>query len=375
MAKYLKVSNLLEQRLRHGDYLLKDFPTDRQLSAEFEVDTRTARKAVAQLIKTGLLVRQPNGRPAAAATIATGGRQKDGKTRTDGKPKEKGTRHTGLHVALLTVAYPSPYTWRWQQALSRVVEKREGLFRPVSYVHLDDPAVTATLESFDVIFFGLPGCDPSDHLLRTIERSRGSAIFLDSDQSKHGFPSVWLASPQMTEKLLEHMAEQGHERIACLNTQPHNDVTDLRIKVWRNWAGDQRGGVLIDQPVAMGGSPMEKAYQVTLETLDGGGFQADGLLCCTSAAAKGVYRALHERGLEAGRDLAVCASDDGAGEAPYLVPSLTSIQDPDPTPYLDVCLDWVQNGARDWKGPLLVQPPRVPLFIGESSQRLRQPSS
>ena len=345
--KFESISKLLQRRIEHGDYLLKDFPTDRQLAAEFEVDTRTARKAVARLIEGGLLVRKPNGRPAVAS---------------DGE--QSGT----MRIAMLSVAYPSPYTWRWQSAISELAMRRTWMFRPITYTHLDDTIVPHTLGGFDGVFIGPSSNDAPGPLLRTVERIGTPVVFLDSDLSQAGHPSLWLAPPSFTDRLLEHLAQRGHKRIACLNTQPHNAVTDIRISAWRKWTtAHGAAGKLIDQPVQAFGSTVERAYQAAKHTLAEGGFDATALLCCTSAAAKGVYRAMHEAGLQVGRDLAVCSSDDGVGESPYFIPSLTSLQDPDPTPYLNVCLDWMERGGKDWKGPLLVQPKKVPLMIGEST--------
>lgn len=348
MAKYLSVKHLLQRRIGHGDYLLKEFPTDRELSAEFECDTRTARKAVAELIQEGLLVRQRNGRPIVNVSLVS--------------------RKQQMRVALLTVGYPTPFTARWQRALEQALGMRGGLLRPVSYRHMDDPIVRDTLEGFDGVFFGLPGEDPTDHLLRAIARAERPVVFLDGDLSKHGFPSIWLAAPRAITLLLNHLVKRGHQKVAWLNTQPHVHVIQERFAAWQEWSSrGGRGGRVIDEPVASFESPLERAYHAALRALDTGGFDASALLCCTSAAAKGVYRALHDRGLKVGQDLAVCSADDGAGEAQYLVPSLTSLQDPDPAPYLSVCLDWIERGGSDWQGPLLVQPKHVPIFLGEST--------
>lgn len=362
MAKFHNVAERLEERIRMGDYLLKDFPTDRQLSAEFEVDTRTARKAVSQLIENGLLSRQSNGRPTVGPALGGPTCAVTPKMR---RPVEV---EVGLRIAFLTVAYPTPHAWRWQRAIKAAVDQRGGLFRPVTYTHLDDPIVSDTLEGFGAAFIGLPASGVTDHFLRTIERSTTPLVFIDADLSDRGHPSVWLASPAMTRQLLDHMTDTGHQRVAFLNTQPHSHVVRQRRELWQQWAGTDRGGRLVDRPVESFGSAIEQAYRVTLDVVrNEGGFDADALLCCTAAAAKGVYRALHECGIEVGRDLAVCACDDGAGEASYLVPSLTSLTDPDPSPYLEVCLDWIERGGRQWHGPMLVQPPSVPLFVGEST--------
>lgn len=350
LAKHARISKLLQRRIQHGDYLLTPFPTDRELAAEFEVDTRTARRAVASLIAMGRLVRQPNGRPTVAAA--------------------NGPDRASLRVAMLSVAYPSPYTWRWQRAIEHLVHAKGWLFRPVTYTHLDDPIITDTLEGFDGVFFGLPGSDPSEHLLRTARRSGRPIVFLDADLSARGFTSIWLAAPSFITRLLDHLREQGHQRVAFLNTQSHNAVIDVRMDGWRTWTERHNArGAFIDRPVEAFGSPLDRAYEVANEVLAAGGFDATSLFCSTSAAAKGVYRALHEHGLEPGRDLAICAADDGVGEAPYFIPSLTSLQDPSPDAYLSPCIDWMERGGKGWQGPLLVQPKGVPLFIGESTQK------
>lgn len=347
--KYAHVADVLARRITLGNYLLTDFPTDRQLSAEFEVDTRTARKAVARLIAEGLLARQRNGRPAVQAVLHE--------------------QKAGLRVALLAVAYPTPFTGRWQRAIEAAVLPAGGTCRLVTYTHLDDAVVKDTIENFDGVFFGLPSEAPTPHFLRLVARAKRPVVFLDCDLSGHGLPSLWLVAPSLTTRLLDHLAGLGHAKVAFLNTQPHGEVTRERTRAWREWtAARGRAGRLVDDPVEPFGFAMERAYEATLRVLDsGGGFDATALLCCTSAAAKGAYRALFERNVVVGRDLAVCSADDGAGEARFFVPSLTSITALDPAPYVAVCLDWMRDGGLNWKGPLLVQPHDVPLFIGEST--------
>ena len=351
MGKYLHVSDLLERRIRHGDYLLKTFPTDRQLSSEFEVDTRTARRAVAKLIDAGLLVRRANGRPAVAGA--------------DDEPDARARRP--LRVALLAIAYPTPAVWQWQRAIGQLAAGRGALFRPVTFVHVDDAAVQDTLEGFDGVFFGIFGHDPTPHLLRTIRRCRTPVVFLGTDASDEGFPSIQLTAPAQITRLLDHLADAGHDRVACLNTQARNVVTRQRLAAWADWAGEGRRGLLVDQPVEPFGSAAEQAYAAALAAFDGGGFGATALFCCTAAAAKGVYRAAHERSVRIGEDLAVCAADDGVGEGRLLVPSLTALQNPDPARHLRPCFDWFERGGGAWPGPLLVRPKRSAMFVGEST--------
>ena len=67
-----------------------------------------------------------------------------------------------------------------------------------------------------------------------------------------------------------------------------------------------------------------------------------------------------------GRDVSVCTV--GAGLERYAIPSQTSLQPPDPGPYLEACMDWMTSkGDEPWVGPLLVQPASVELVKGEST--------
>lgn len=355
MPKYARVANLLQQRIAYGDYFLKGFPTDRDLSAEFEVDTRTARRAVATLIEAGLLERQPNGRPAVVSV--------------------SGVKHDTLRIAMLSVAYPTPFTARWQDAIDTALESRNSLFRLVTYTHLDDTVVTDTLENFDGIFFGLPGGNPTEHVLRTVRRANKRVVFLDRDMSAEGFPSIWLASPAYTQQLLDHLGHRGHTRVACLNTQTHGSVIEARIGIWQRWTAARNTACrLVDHGRRRFYSPVDEAYRATIATLDDGGFDATALFCTTLAAAKGANRAFYERGIKVGKDIYVCAADDGAGEARFMTPSLTSITDHDPAPYLAKCIDWMEKQS-DWTGPLLLQPDVVHLFIGESTAGVDRVSS
>lgn len=353
MAKYLDVKNLLEKRVLHGDYLLQEFPTDRELAGELQVDTRTARKAVQELIDAGLLARQSNGRVAVC------------------RAKEAAERV--LRIALLTVSYPTPYAERWHGAIEAVAAKQGMIVRVVGFTHLDDPVIRETLRAFDGIFFSAPATDVPPTLLASIRDSRSPVVFLDLDVSAHGLPCLWLASPIYIRRLLDHLHALGHKQIACLNTQPHGEVIVQRLDQCKLWfAATNVVGRLIDEPVQPSDDAMRRAYDVMKRLLADGRFNATALCCMTSAAAKGAMRALHEAGLRVGTDISVCAAEDGAGEAQFLVPSLTSMRDADPQPYLSLCMDWMARGGRDWVGPLLVQPHEVPLFVGESTGPARR---
>ena len=60
-TKSYRMESILEERIVMGDYTLLDFPAERKLAAAFNVTQMTARKAVKNLERRGLLRRLPNG--------------------------------------------------------------------------------------------------------------------------------------------------------------------------------------------------------------------------------------------------------------------------------------------------------------------------
>ena len=49
------------------------------------------------------------------------------------------------------------------------------------------------------------------------------------------------------------------------------------------------------------------------------------------------------------------------------IDSATSLERPDMTPYLKICMDWTLNPETEWNGGLLFEASNVRLHKGESS--------
>jgi DNA-binding transcriptional MocR family regulator len=62
--KHKYTSQLLERRIRHGDYLLSGIPAERELAGEIGVSRVTIRRALEELRRKGLIERLPNRRVA-----------------------------------------------------------------------------------------------------------------------------------------------------------------------------------------------------------------------------------------------------------------------------------------------------------------------
>jgi DNA-binding LacI/PurR family transcriptional regulator len=199
--------------------------------------------------------------------------------------------------------------------------------------------------------------------MANIRRSRCRLIVLDQDETAGGLPSVVLFPPAEEVRLLEHLADHGHKRIDCINTQSRDGVIQDRIETWRQFI-DRNGlsGQLRSQPIF---EPIEGAYRLVKDLLHEGRPLGTAQFCTTGPAAIGAMRALHEAKLEIGQDVSVCAvNDEGLGR--YLLKSLTALESPPRALYLRQAVQWMFGDA-DWEGPLLVQPRQVHLFVGEST--------
>jgi hypothetical protein len=89
-------------------------------------------------------------------------------------------------------------------------------------------------------------------------------------------------------------------------------------------------------------------------------------LCVTAPPAMGAMRAMLDKGLQPGKDIAICTVN-GEGLAQVLNPRLTSLEAADPQPYLSVCIKWMMAGGGHWQGPLLMRPSNVPLYVRAST--------
>lgn len=351
MPKYDQVAEQLKHRILQGDYALRGLPAERQLAAECGVAHMTARRAVQQLIEEGFLVRRPNGR-------------------IDVKCDDE-KHNLNPQFAFLAAAFHSRPTEGWHNSISRVAEENSAVLRHVIYRHWDDPVIGDALESFDGAFL-LPSSEPMPPaLLRRLTQAKKPLVILEEDLSGLGIPSVRQSSPSVVQCVLDHLEEQGHRRIDCLNVQPHHSVVEQRIAQWQVWmAAHHLEGSLHDEPVQPFGDPWAQAYITMRRVLAEGEFNAEALLCITMAAAIGGMRAMHEVGLRAGTDVAV-AVIGGEGVAAYQVPSITAIEAQDLTPFIRLCMDWMLKGGGAWRGPLLMQPAVPNLVIRESTSTPR----
>jgi len=349
MLKYQRVAQLLEKRIQHGDYAVKDIPPERQLAIQAGVSRITTRKAIQVLIDKRILVRRPNGQLEVNRRIGESSRR--------------------LQLAFLEPAFHSLYSDLWRVSVEMAADKLKASVRPVDFVHWDDPTILDTLSNFDGVFLLSVSEDLPAEVLNLLKRSPAPVVVFDQDLTEHGIPSVFISPPVLVQQLLDHLDSLGHRHIDCLNTQPREPVCIKRIEQWNLWrARHGYAGRLVDEPVQSYGFAWIQAYEVMGRLLDNHEFDATALFCTTQSVAIGAMRAMHERGIRVGTDVSVCAANDD-GTSRYLCPSLTCVRIADITPHMTLCVEWMARGGENWIGPLLLRPTTDPLYLGETTGR------
>src|SRR5690606_7706230 len=117
-----------------------------------------------------------------------------------------------------------------------------------------------------------------------------------------------------------HLIDRGHEVIAWLGWTADQPIGEDRRA---GWMSAMRGrGLSTTRLSVRGDGTMEYGRRATHALIDAR--RPTGLVCVSDTVAMGAMRALHERGLVAGRDIAVTGFDDSQ-VAQTVSPGLTSV--------------------------------------------------
>ncbi|MEO1584171.1 MAG: substrate-binding domain-containing protein [Planctomycetota bacterium] len=352
---YQRVKEALRQRILAGEYVVRDIPGERRLATETGVSYMTARKAVGELIDEQVLARRPNGTLAVHPAFSES--------------------HASATAALLIPAFPSPHLARCRIEIERLAREHRVRMRTVEYAFWYDSIIPEALEGADGLLIIPSTEDVPDHLIKAFAAPPNRVAFFDADMTSRGLTSVHLFDPSHFRLLFDHLRDGGFESISCLNTQGHNDEILSRIACWKQWGEETgTGGTLYDHEVEPYGDPLVHAHGAVLAMLDRGDTLPEAMVCTTYPAAVGAVRALHDRGIIVGRDIAVAAFNI-EHPARYATPSITGLEFPDLAPLLGGVFEWFtseQNGPRAGR---LIVPDEPSLFVGESTMQASSSAS
>ena len=122
---------------------------------------------------------------------------------------------------------------------------------------------------------------------------------------------------------VDHLVERGHERIAWVGWQKNSYIGEDRRSGWADRMHEH--GLSTTRLSARGDDTLDFGRRAAHALLDNE--HPTAFACVSDTVAMGVLRALHERGLEAGKELAVVGFDDSLA-AQVSTPALSSVRQP-----------------------------------------------
>lgn len=350
--KYIQVADVLERRIRNGDYLLKEIPPGRTLAEQMDVGHIVVRNALDLLIKGGLLERQDNGRLTARTVNSTG-------------------TQSQLRIAFLQPAFECPFFRLCRLAVEHAAREAGAYLRLVDYIHYDDAVILDVLDAFDGVYIAPLAQNMPLAIMKRFSRSRCRVVMFDHDLTEHGMGCINLFPDSHLPTLFEHLAKSGSEKLGCFNVQPEDSVIQRRIQAWRAWLRSRgQNGQLINEPVQLYQHPIAHAYEVMSRLLREDELKSNIFFATTTDAAKGIIRALWDRGVAIGQDFFVASIGD-EGDVRFMTPSLTALEPPDLANLARQAMDWIQRPDKPEGKALMVGEDTPRLFVGETTRAKR----
>ena len=227
--KHHYVSQLLERRIRKGDYALTGMPAERDLAGEVGVSRVTIRRALEDLQCKGFIERLPNRRVVLSAKA-----------------------RTAIGNLQLAVVAPSNDSFsldiqQWAAAAESVSRAAGARLRVVNYHHWDDAAISDALRSYDGVFF-VTNSEPIPAWAATLLESSDRVVSLSDDLTHLGVPSIVLFPPAFIHYLLDEVQALGHRRHRllqrarpqCRHHRPDRRVANLEPPTWSQRLADRR---------------------------------------------------------------------------------------------------------------------------------------
>ncbi|MDF3144781.1 MULTISPECIES: LacI family DNA-binding transcriptional regulator [unclassified Streptomyces] len=174
-----------------------------------------------------------------------------------------------------------------------------------------------------------PSADPRE-LIAYLGRHNVPTVLLDrvvdttTDGSPH-FDQVCADSAEPVARLVTHLADLGHRRIALVAGLPGLSTTSERLTGYRD--GLAAAGLAFDEHLVMHGDSESAGAEQATAALLSLASPPTALVTANNAMTIGALRALRDRGLSVPDDIALCCFDDFAW-ADLFSPRLTAIAQP-----------------------------------------------
>jgi len=347
MRKFERLAETIKKQIEKGDFSLSDLPSERILAEKLTANRLTIRKALALLEQQNLINRAKNGRYKIT-------------------PQNDGSSENTRIALIVPPDFSSGNIRIWYEELLTCAEKNNVLFRPFLCIHWNDASISDILSSYDGVFV-IPSKKeiPPDKIEQF--RAKNGLVFLNTNMSNHNILSINLYPAIFARQLLDQLNQMGHRSIACLHLQSDiSDVLNNRISQWEYWSSlNENDAPIIKADI----NPFNEGDRFLDAQIKKGVFKnTTAVFCTTVHAAIAMVRACKNNGINPEKDISICTVDD-EGVGMHSTPSITCFKQPDIQKILRPVFNWIKAGGTldHWKGPLLIEPSSLEVYIGETT--------
>lgn len=183
-----------------------------------------------------------------------------------------------------------------------------------------------------IIFLGLNYYHPEGELQKiSVPFVLGTVGSIFEDEDLERYSHVTLDDEKESYKAVEYLIQKGHRDIAIISAEERDSsVGRLRMQGYRKALADyqipEQEGLICRVSDDMEHYSMENGYVTTKKLIESGQLFS-AVFASADTMAAGVYRAVHEAGLQIPEDVSVVGFD-GIDLGDYLQPKLTTMAQP-----------------------------------------------
>ncbi|MDO8106149.1 LacI family DNA-binding transcriptional regulator [Isoptericola sp. b441] len=244
-----------------------------------------------------------------------------------GRSLRTGTTQT---IGLAMSAISNPYFGTVVHAIERSIS-RAGYSLLLADTH-DDPVrerrAVRDLLSHRVDAMVIAPSGEADSVLDALVQRRIPVVLIDRipTRERPGVDAIGVVNEEPTARLVDHLAQIGHSRIATITSDPMLETTIERLSGY--WNGIERNGLTRDEDlVQVGVRGSEETTDDAVATLLGLPEPPTAIVMGNNQVTIGTMAALQHHHMEAPRDMALVAFDDFPW-ANIFRPRLTAVSQP-----------------------------------------------
>jgi GntR family transcriptional regulator, arabinose operon transcriptional repressor len=326
--KYTRVRDALAGAIRSGIYTAgQKLPGERALAVQYGISYMTARRAVSELVKQGLLDRRPwEGLFVVDALASRSSEPAGGAVNSSSTPAIATTT-----LNIITIGHEPPHVNTLKRLASKFADEQGWLARYVRIDHPGDDHAIGRILGGGLSLLIIPD-DATMHgpVGEAVQQVNGRAVLIGNRMDNLGVPSVLADDTQAIGLAVQHLRQHGHERIGMLCDYINQPVTSVQVAKWRScFAADcppeelDRRLIVVETPRFE--CPTQNAYRRVREYLEQERENAVTALVCTGdESAVAAMSACRDVGRPVPEGMSIVVSGDSSLAA-HCNPALTCI--------------------------------------------------